>query len=60
MKILHTDDYAERRRAEYPSVAEQLEELWRLLPARSKTTSATHQKILAVKAKYKKTSRGTP
>jgi hypothetical protein len=59
MKILHTDDYAERRRAEYPGVAEQLEELWRLLPECAKATSPVHQQILAVKAKYKKTSRGT-
>ncbi|HXA46650.1 MAG TPA: hypothetical protein VNW52_03395 [Burkholderiaceae bacterium] len=59
MKILHTDDYAERRRVEYPSVAEQLEELWRLLPARIKASSAVHQKILAIKTKYKKTSRGS-
>lgn len=60
MKINHKSDYAARRRAEYPSIADQLDALWKLIDA---TTGAANipadsatvlNAIKAVKQKYPK------
>lgn len=50
MKIHVKGDYAERRRKEYPPLAEQLDALWK----GGAEAEAMRQRILAVKAKYPK------
>lgn len=53
MKIIHTEDYATRRAAEYPPLGDQLDELWKLLDG-LKVKSPLLEQIKAVKAKYPK------
>lgn len=50
MKIVHVSDYRERRRAEYPPIAEQLDAQWK----GGEAAEAMRQKVLAVKVKYPK------
>lgn len=57
MKIRHTDDYAMRRKNEYPTIEEQIEEIWRLLPVAALAESPIYQKICAIKGKFPKPGR---
>lgn len=50
MKVHIDGDYAERRRAEYPSIAEQLDALWK----GGQDEADMRQLIASIKAKYPK------
>ena len=50
MKIAHQSDYAVRRAAEYPPIADQLDALWK----GGADAEAMRAKVQAVKAKYPK------
>lgn len=50
MKIEHEEDYRNRRKAEYPPLAEQLGALWK----GGAEAEAMREQIEAVKAKYPK------
>ena len=54
MKVMHTPDYAKRRRGEYPPVEEQLDALWK----GGAEAEAMRARIEAVKAKYPKPGSG--
>ena len=58
MKIAHQSDYAVRRAAEYPPIADQLDALWKiiqasniLIPAEPKSMADA---IRSIKSKYPK------
>ena len=50
MRLKFTDDYAKRRKEEYPDIGDQLDALWKGGDA----AEAMRQKIIAVKDQYPK------
>jgi hypothetical protein len=50
MKVNHKGDYAERRRKEYPSIADQMDAYWK----GGAEEAAMRQRVAAVKAKFPK------
>mgnify|MGYP000925810938 CR=1 FL=1 len=61
MKIRHSEDHGKLRQAEYPSVGEQLDAIWKHIASLppDKITSETAEmlnKIQSVKTKYRKPS----
>lgn len=55
LKILHNSDYAERREAEYPSIAEQLDMLWHAMDkGTAEKMEPFYSSIKAVKENYPK------
>ena len=53
MKVKFTDDYAKRRKEEYPEIGDQLDALWKGGDA----AESMRQKILAVKDQYPKSDK---
>lgn len=63
MKIHHQSDHAERRRAEYPAIGDQLDALWKALAAMPHGTlppeaDAMLERIRAIKDEYPKPAHG--
>lgn len=59
MKIHHQGDHAERRRAEYPNIGDQLDALWKALDGKDLPPEAAEivKRIKAIKDKYPKKER---
>lgn len=53
MIITHTADYAEKRRAEYPPIGDQLDTIWKALASTPNPPPMLAQ-IQAIKSKYPK------
>jgi len=58
MKIVHTEDVVNIRKEAYPSVGDQLDEIWKILDS-MKVKSPVLDAIKAVKGKYPKAGEKT-